>query len=509
MRRLLLPALLLAGCSSESAPPSGDVLIWARGTKSTNLDPAEMHWGEDVKIAQSLYEQLITFQEGSVELEGGLATKWSFSEDGRTLTFDLRTGVKFHDGTAFDSEAVVFSFRRLLERDHPHAAKFVPYEANFRNIAKVEADGPHRAVMTLKTPSAVILQNLTLFGASVVSPTAVKKHGDRFSLNPVGTGPYRLARWETDVKIELEAFDGYWGKKPAIPRVIVVPVASPQTAVEQLKRGQVHAVDHATLGDVKPLKDHPATRVDIQESLNVCVLGFNMNHHPYSDINFRRAVSLALDRDQLNALVYYGLAQPATHVVPPAIWGDICPTPPYERDLEKAKEFLAKVKLESKTVELHHMSFSRPYVPEPHRVAEWVKDQLRKIGLEVRLSAFEKPAYDKKLVEEDHPMLLLGWNADIADPDNFFFPLLHGDSGKHLNPSRFNDPEFNEAVKAAQSELDPEKRKALYVRAYERYREMLPTLPLVHAKQVTGLSSNVVWTKHPIEYRFYTASLSE
>ncbi|MBV8879552.1 MAG: hypothetical protein JO332_06310, partial [Planctomycetaceae bacterium] len=215
---------------------------------------------------------------------------------------------------------------------------------------------------------------------------------------------------------------------------------------------------------------------------------------------------LALDRRTLNELAYHGLAEPAANLVPPALWKNACPTPPYEVDLEKARESLAKVRLESKEVELIHMTFSRPYVPEPLRVAEFVKDQLRKIGLEVRLTGYDKAAYDQKYKDPNHPMYLLGWIADIPDADNFYYPLLHGDSKNDLNASFFDDPEFNAAVRDAQLERDPVRRGELLSRAYGRYRDQLPTLPLVHVKQIIGLSRRVEYNMHPIEYRFYAAS---
>ena len=500
--------LLAAGCSGESATADG-VLIWARGSESTTLDPAEISNGEDAKIAQNVFEPLVTFKNHSVELEGRLAESWKMSDDGKTMTFELRKGVKFHDGTPFDAEAVVFSFGRLLDGSHPNKPKSVPYRANWSDIEKVEADGPHRVVITLKNPSTVILHNLTLFGACIVSPTAVRKHGDQIASNPVGTGPYRLARWERDVKIELKAFEGYWGPQPPIPRVIVVPVKSPQTAIEQLKKGEVHAVDHPTLADVASLQGNADTHVDIQTSMNVCHLGFNMKRFPYNDLNFRRAVSLALDLDNLNETVYFGQAEPARNVVPPAVWGDISTPPPHEYDPARARELLKKVKLESNDVELIHIANSRPYVPEPHRVAEWIGDQLRRIGLDVRLTPYLKSAMDVKVREDSHPMFLYGWNADIPHPDNFFYPLLHGASAPELNNSFWDDPEFNRAVEQAQRERDDGKRRALYVKAYDRHRGQVPTVALVHVKQITALRKGVEYRKHPIEFRFYTASLSE
>lgn len=500
-----LVALCFLSCGGE--PPEKRSLIWARSADSSTLDPAEIEWGEDAKVMQSIFEPLISYKPDSVELEPRLAERWSFSPDGTALSLDLRKGVLFHDGTTFDSSAVVYTFDRFLKPDHPGRPKTpCPYGANFADIVKVEADGPHRVVFTLKRPSVVILYNLTLFAAHIVSPAAVRAQADRFAVNPVGTGPYRLARWDHDVRIVLDRNETYWGPRPAIERVIVVPVKSPQTAIEKLRKGEVHVVDHPTLADVKALGSDPDLKVGAETSLTVSYLGFNLNRPPYSDPNFRRAVALSIDRQALNDLTYHGLAEPAANLVPPALWKDACPTPPYEHDPEKAKALLAKVNLPSREIELIHMTFSRPYVPEPLRVAEFIKDQLRRIGLEVRLTGYDKAAYDQKYKEANHPMYLLGWIADIPDPDNFYYPLLHGDSKDSMNASFFDDPEFNAAVKRAQSELDPDKRKALYSTAYHRYREVLPTIPLVTVKQVIAMSRRVNYTLHPIEYRFYAAS---
>ncbi len=509
MKRLavLILALTLGGAACKPSVP--DSLIWARSDDSGTLDPAEIEWGEDAKVSQNIFEPLVTFRTDSSELEGRLAKSWAFSDGGRTLTFQLREGVKFHDGTTFDAEDVVFTFQRLIDDKHPNRPKAVPYGPNFAAIASVKADGPSKAVFTLREPSGVILYILSLFGAGIVSPEAVKKHGEQWATNPVGTGPYKLARWDRKVKIVLERFDGYWGAKPPVSKVVIVPVQSPQTAIQRLKQGEVHVVDHPTLADIKPLLSDAATHVDTETSLNVCYLGFNLRKAPYDDLNFRRAVSLALDRKSLNELAYYGLAEPSSNIVPPAIWRNLAPTPEYEHDIEKAKEALKLVKLESNKVELIHMTYARPYVPEPARVAEWVKDQLRKIGLEVKLTGFDKAAYTQKTKEPSHPMYLLGWNADYPHPDNFFYPLLHGDNAGDLNGSFFNDPEFNESVKKAQSEPDPDRQKALYTKAYARYRHQLPTVPLVHARQVIALAKKVSYNMHPIEYRFYDAEFNE
>jgi peptide/nickel transport system substrate-binding protein len=506
MRRvtwIVLAWIALPGCDPKppGAPP--EVLIWGRGADSTTLDPAEIEWLEDMKITQSVYETLVAFKEESTQLEGRLAKSWSVSPDGRTAAFDLRPGVRFHDGTPLDSEAVVFSFQRVLDPRHPHRPKSVPYATSLAVIETVEASGPERVVFKLRHPSPTFLSVLTLPAAAIVSPTAVRKHGGSFARHPVGTGRYQLAVWDPDVRMVLDSFPGYWGAKPPFPRVIVATVASPQTAIQKLRKGELHVVDHPSLADISGLQKDPRTHARIGPSLNTCYLGFNLKRHPYSDRNFRRAVSLALDRQALIGLAYHDLAEPAANLVPPALWKEVGPTREYEVDLEKARECLGRVKMDSGEIELVHMTFPRPYIVEPVRVAEFVKDRLRKIGLSVKLTGYDKSAYTLKIKEESHPMYLYGWMADYADPDNFYYPLLHGDNAGDLNGSFFNDPAFNDAVLLARSEIDPEKRRSLYRQAYFRYQEELPTIPLVHVFQVVALSRRVDYRVHPIETRFY------
>lgn len=491
---------------------SGDALIYARGTDSTTLDPAEVEYGEDAKVVENLFENLVTFGEDSTAIVPKLATSWTTSPDGKTWTFALRTGITFHDGTPFNAEAVAFTFARLLDEKHPQRpGGGVPYASVFGFIDRVEGTGAS-VTFHLKQPNPLMLQVLSLFGAGIVSPDAVKKFGEKFSLNPVGTGPYKLAEWRSGEKIVLERYDGYWGAQPPIARVIFIPVANAQTAVEKLKNGEAHIADNITTADISILQSNPDLYVETEVPINVCYLGFNANKPPYNDPNFRKAVSMALDRNELNSLIYYGLGEPARNLVPPVIWGDTGELPPYEYNLDKAREHLAKVTFPPGfEAELWHMTFARPYVPEPHRLAEYIQNQLKKIGLPLKISGFPKGTWEEKTKDPDHPMYILGWNADYADPDNFLHALLHsgGEKGNTLNNSFFRNAEFDDLVTRAQGETDPATRKKLYLRAAEIYREQMPTIALVHVKQLAACSKKVKYNLHPIEVRLFPAQFQK
>jgi peptide/nickel transport system substrate-binding protein len=476
-----------------------DTLIYARGQDSTTLDPAEVPFGDDAKVTEQIYETLVTYADDSVDLVPGLAASWEHSKDGRTWTFRLRQDVRFHDGSALDGEAVAFTFRRLIDENHPHRPKSVPYADLLHFIRKVDATGL-TVTFTLKEPHASFLPLLATYMTGIVSPGAVRKHGEDFGNHPSGMGPFRLQEWRPRERLTLERFDGYWGRKPALRKAVFVPVADVSAALRQLKNGEVHVVDHLRPADAALLKGSEEAEVRSRPGLIVAYLGFNMKKHPYSDPGFRRAVSLALDRAELIRAAYAGQAVAAKGIVPPAIWRDCGELPPFGCDLELAKDSLSRVKLDG-PVELWHMSYARPYMPEPQRVAEYIKAQLAKIGLDVRLQEFDKTAYLGKTRDTDHPMYLLGWSADYADPENFLFPLLHGKAGDDLNASFFNHEGFNRVLGEAVRELDPARRKKLYLQAAELYREVIPTLPLVHANGLVACSKRVEYAPHPARDR--------
>ena len=503
----LLAALLAV--APLFAPQERAVIVYARGDQTDTIDPQATDWGGSAKILVNVYESLVTFSEDGVDLVPGLAEKWDRSPDGKTFTFHLRRGVKFHDGTEFNAAAVAFTLDRLLGRGG-HVPKSVPYGPQYADIETVETPDANTVVIKLKAASAVFLMNLAMFPAGIVSPEAVKKHGVQFGRNPVGTGPLKFNRWDPGVRIVLDRNDGYWGAKAKMSRLIILDVKDAQVAIQKLKKGEVQVVDHLALADIPGIESDANLRMEYEESMNVCYLGFNLRKEPYNNPDFRKAIAHAIDRAKILRIAYQDRAEAAKSLVPPSIFkiADGTGMPAY--DPEKAKQYLAKVNLPAGfEAAIWHMTYPRPYVPEPDKLVQVIQDDLSRIGLKVRLEGFNVDIYTRKLRDLDHPMFLLGWSADIADPDNFLYALLHGESIGPLdrptgtNHSFFNNAKFNEPVKAAQTEVDAAKRRALYEQALAVYHEEVPTLPLAHVKQMAAVSKSVKYNHHPIEYRFW------
>ncbi|HKJ62351.1 MAG TPA: ABC transporter substrate-binding protein, partial [Hyphomicrobiales bacterium] len=237
-----LGAVLLALSQTEIAaaqtPPG--VLIVAQIAEPKSLDPHAVTAVNDFRILMNIYDGLVRYKSGTLEVEPALAESWTISDDGLTYTFKLREGVKFHDGSDFNAEAVKFNFERMLNEDHPyHDTGPFPLSFFFSAVDKVEAPDPQTVVFTLKEPYAPFLSNLAYPTGLIVSPEAVKKYGKDFGRNPSGTGPFKFAEWESNAKVVVEANADYWDGAPKLQAVVFRPITDPNTRVAEMLSGGV------------------------------------------------------------------------------------------------------------------------------------------------------------------------------------------------------------------------------------------------------------------------------
>ncbi len=492
MRTTLLCLTLLVapmmGCGGKSTS-AGNTLIYGRGGDARTLDPVHAQVGESVKVVVNLYDTLVTYHDETLDLVPSLAEKWEMSEDGLTWTFHLRKGVKFHDGTALNSEAVVFTFERLLEDDHPYVFHGTPpYRPDFQMIEKVEGVDAQTVKFHLKTPSAVLLKNLAMFSASIVSPTGVKKHGDQFGNHPVGTGPFQFKSWTRQAELVLVANDDHWRGRPPMDRVIFVPVEKSAVRVEQLKRGQIHIADNLPPAEVDTLAKVEGMGIQKQNGMNVGYLTMQLEKPPLNIPEVRWAIGHAIDKQRLVEVAYAGHAIPAVTMVPPTMWAHHEGLVDRQHDIAKAKELLQSAAKDGGfelplKLKLFVMGSPRPYMQSPQQTALFIKDSLGEIGIEADVVSYDIGEYFQRLSRGEHDLGLSGWTTDNADPDNMLYSLLDSDNisdngGNNL--SRYDNPQVHELLLGAQQESDEEKRKQMYLDAQEMIFTDAPTIPLVH-----------------------------
>jgi peptide/nickel transport system substrate-binding protein len=496
---LLLVIAPLTGCWGSSPSAPSDTLVYGRGEDADSLDPIQTQVGEAVKVIVNVYDTLVTYDDVTADLVPSLATEWKQSSDGLTWTFTLRDDVRFHDGTSFDADAVVFSFERLIRDEHPHRHHTArPYLPNYRIIEKVVAHDPKTVVFTLNQPSAIFLQNMAMFPASIVSPAGVKQHGEAFGSHPVGTGPFQFSTWDTKQSITLAAFDDHWRGPPGVKQAIFLSVSENSTRAQQLLRGESHVADDLSPSDLERVAKTPGLVVQEREGMNVAYLAMQNEHPVLAHREVREAIWHAIDKAALIRIAYGGKAEPIANLCPPAMWGYDKSVEDRAYDVEQAKSLLdAAAKREgfALPVKLSLSMFTqpRPYMPQPDQVGSFIKDSLGKIGIEVTPQPRTVNEHFTYVSAGKHELALAGWYSDNNDIDNFLYSLLDSDNiVEHgNNMSFYRNADVHKLLLAGQVEIDRQKRLQIYSEAQQLIFADAPVVPLIAAKFRVAQSDKV------------------
>jgi peptide/nickel transport system substrate-binding protein len=510
--RGLLAALLilpLASCGGRTAGEATTVTV-GRASDAIMLDPARITDGESSEVCEHVYEHLVRYKRNSTEVEPALATSWEVSDKGRAWTFHLRKGVRFHDGTPFDADAVVFSFDRQRDTQHPyHETDFTYWDGTFRNIQRIEKIDDYTIRILIDRPYAPFLANLAMFPVSIVSPQAVRRWGHEFARHPVGTGPFRFVGWVPGDRITLDANADYWdGGPPKIDHLIYRVIPDERQRLVALQSGAVDVAYALAPKDLGFVRLHPDLRLLKVPSQNVAYLAMNMLHPPFDDVRVRRAVNHAVNKNLIIKLLYQSLAIPASGPLPPSMWGYEANVTTYSYDPEKGRQLLreAHVDLHVKP-RFYVMSTPRIYIPQPLRVAAVIQRNLHDIGMDVDM--IEQPI-DRHLdttAYGEHDLCLRGWTGDNGDPDNFLYTMLDRDSAlaaRANNVAFYRSAEVHGLLTWAQESSDRAERERLYKQAQKLIAIDAPWVPLAYAENAIATRTDVRDVEvHPSSMVFY------
>jgi len=497
---------LLPQAPDDAEPKPGGIFVWGRSADATLLDPADVTDGESVMVVTNLFDTLVAFKRGSTEIEPSLAREWTTSDDKLTWTFTLLEGIKFHDGSPLDANAVVFSFER--QRDPAHPARratnaFSYYQNNFKALEKVEAVDEKTVRFTLNQPYAPFLAALALFNCAIVSPTAFASEGKdadgrykyNFAQKPVGSGPFVFESWEKDAHITLRANKDYWGGAPHIEKLVFKAVTDAQTRLKELEAGGIHGMENPELRDLALIQKNPDLRLVGGPGINVCYLAMHTGKKPFDDVRVRQAVAFAIDKKRIIATAYDNLAKPAVSMCPETMAGFSKTLLDRTRDPKRAKRLLAEAGYaDGLKTTLSYPVAQRTYLPNPGTTAIQIQQDLREVGIEVELKRCEWSALVKETQTGNHDMCLMGWMADIFDPDNFLYVLLDKDNaveGVANNLSFYKGERVHELLLAAQRTYDWHRRESLYHEAQEILHEEVPTVPLATVPDFRALRKDV------------------
>lgn len=505
---MLAAVIALAGCgggSGEGADPAAEppadqgdasqnnTLIFGRGGDSVALDPSITTDGESSKVAKQIFDTLLVYEEGSTTVKPSLAESYEVSADGLVYTFKLKAGVKFHDGTDFNADAVVFNFNRWSDPNSPYKFEgdsFDYYDSMFgspdnRVIKEVKAVDDLTVQFTLNAPQAPFLQNIAMTSFSIGSPKAIEEKKENFKSEPVGTGPFKFVEWKRNDSITLEKNPDYWQEGlPKLDKVIIRSIPDNTARFNALQNKEIDIMEDLNADDLAVLESNPELQKIERPSFNVAYIGFNVKKKPFDNPLVRQALNHAVNKQALVDAFFGGSAIPAKNPMPPTLWGYNDGIQDYEYDLEKAKSLLAEAGYPNglpEEVTFYAMPVSRPYMPDGKKVAEAIQADFEKIGVKVNIQSPEWATYldDLKAGEKDD-MYMLGWTGDNGDPDNFIYTLLDKDTIPGNNRSFYVNEELHKVLVGAQQETDQDKRAALYEQAQEIIKKDAPWIPLVH-----------------------------
>jgi peptide/nickel transport system substrate-binding protein len=397
MRTLLIAVVLAAvaagGVVLMLQPWGGgqrDDLVLGMPLEPPHLDPtAGAAAAIDEVVYANLFEGLTRIDENGA-VQKGLAESWAISDDGLTYSFKLRAGVKFHDGSAMDSADVKFSLDRARAEDSVNAQK-----ALFEAIASVETPDAQTVIVKLNRPEGLFLWNMGWGDAIIVAPETA----DTNKTAPVGTGPFKFAAWKKADSVRLQAWDGYWGAKPALKTVTFKFVSDPSAQVAGLMAGDIDAIPNVGAPEsLERFKTDPDFEVRVGNTEGETILAMNHRRETLADPRVRRAVSLATDRQAIIDGAMFGYGTPiGSHFAPHhAAYVDL--TAMYAHDIAKAKSLLAEAGYGQgfkAVMKLPPPSYAR-------RGGEIIAAQLAKIGIEVEIVPVEWAQWLKEVFKGEH-----------------------------------------------------------------------------------------------------------
>ncbi|MDP9443062.1 MAG: ABC transporter substrate-binding protein [Actinomycetota bacterium] len=510
-------AVALAGCAqsergqgtgSDGPGGGGDggggggTFVFAASAEPVTLDPFYASDGESFRVARQMFEGLVGTVPGTADPAPLLATDWTTSEDGLSYTFTLADGVKFHDGTPFNAEAVCFNFDRWYNTPEGPAQspdRSYYYQTLFRGFAtgdlaeaaiydSCETNGDSEVTINLKEPFAGFVPAMSLPAFSMQSPTAIEKYkadqGDPrtsayATAHPTGTGPFTFDSWQRGDRLTLRAYDDYWGEqKPSIDSAVVVAIAEPQARATALQNGDIDGFDLVGPADIEPLKEAGLTIVN-RPAFNILYLGMNQNQEPLDDIRVRKAIAHAIDKQAVvNASLPEGTTI-ATQFMPDLVNGFNPNVPTYEHDPDRARQLLQQAGAENLTLDFNYPTdVSRPYMPSPEDTFNAIRSQLEEVGITIRPVADRwDPDYLERIQgTKDHGIHLLGWTGDYNDTDNFLGVFF----GQYTDEWGFRNEKIFDALSKARGLPTPEEQQPLYEDISREVMEFLPGVPIAH-----------------------------
>lgn len=402
---IILPSCAQPDTQSQTSTDTDPTLTFSW---SQDIGPLNPHmYGPSQMFAQDLiYEPLVSYARGG-EIQPALAETWEVSPDGKLITFQLRQGVQFSDGTPFDAAAAKANFDQILQNREEH-----DWLGLIEAIDRVEAQGDRTLQMYLKTPYYPALQELTLIRPfRFLSPKAFPDSGTTAEgiKAPIGTGTWVLANYQKDAQAVFKRNENYWGNKPAIEQVTVKIIPDGETRVLAFENNEIDLIygnGEISLDSFKQLRDSGDYTAEVSPPLNTRAIAINSNRGPTKGLKVRQAIQHSLNKDAIVSAIFYDTEQKAdTYFSPEVPYANIG-LQPYAYDVNQAQALLDEAGWQQPTGQATRQKDGQPLTLDlsfsgennvDKAIAEAVQADLKAVGIDVRLLGEEEQAwYDRQ-----------------------------------------------------------------------------------------------------------------
>ncbi|MGE6436408.1 ABC transporter substrate-binding protein SapA [Shewanella baltica] len=491
---------LLVACGPQRLP-SG--LVYCSEGNPESFNPQLVTSGTTIDAtSHQIYSRLVDYDTQSGKLVPALATSWAMSDDGLSYRFTLRENVQFQHSKRFtptrpfNADDVLFSFKRIIDTQHPYhfvSRTGYPFFQSIgfsEQVKGIEKINDHEVVFYLTRKDASFLSNLATDFAVILSDEYAQQqlalgHPENVDHFAIGTGPFTLVQYAKNEYIRYRRHPDFWGEPAKIDMLVFDITPKSTVRLAKLIAGDCSVSALPKAGELPVIKQHEELNIESQPGLNVAFWAFNTQKPPLNDVRVRRALAYAVDKQNILRAVYQNTAIEATGVLPPASWAYDNNKGLVDYNPQKARDLLKEAGIKNLSIDIWAMPVARAYNPNALKTAELIQSDLANIGVKVNIVSYDWSVFSQRLSRDDYDSVLIGWNADNSDPDNFFTPLLScAAMQSNNNRSRWCNPEFDAILDSAREVSDQSERKVIYQQAEAFLAEQVPMLSLAHAKRV-------------------------
>lgn len=481
MFRKVMTALLASVAMSTSAVAADLRIGLQEDPDALDTDQARTFVGRIV--FESLCDKLVNITP-DLQFVPELATAWAWSDDGLTLTMQLREDATFHDGTPFNAEAVVANIERSKTLEESRR------KSELASVETVTATGPYEVTFTLKSPDATLIAQLSDRAGMMISPTAAAEKGLELANSPVCSGPYKFVERIQQDRIVLEKFaEHYDAANYSFDRLIFLPIPDTTVRLANLRSGDLDMLERLAPSDVASVQSDSALSFAAATSLGYQGITVNVNNGARSETPFgkdkrvRQALSLAIDREVINQVVFEGTYAAGNQPFPPTSpWYDQT-NPIQARDVEAAKALLAEAGLDGIKVEIQAANN-----PVQLQLMQVIQSMAAEAGIDISIKATEFATMLQEQSAGNYEATQVGWSGR-TDPDGNIHSFMTCSGG--LNDAKFCSEDVDALLNKARTSTDMAERKASYDAANAILREELPIIYLYHQTWLWAMSNKV------------------